>query len=217
MKKLVIFDLDGTLLNTLTDLTNSVNHTLKYFNQTPLSEKEIRYYLGFGPRHLLDKALKMEMSDYEYHDIYEIYNNYYRIHKNDYTRPYEGIVEVLVKLKESGYLLSVCSNKQDDATKSLVKDIFGDVFDFVIGSSDLYQKKPAPDMVYKTLEVLNVKKEDAIYIGDTEVDLKTASQSGLRSIAVLYGFRDKEDLRDFSPLAFVDEPRELVEVVKKHL
>lgn len=213
MRKLIIFDLDGTLLDTLTDLTNSVNHTLKHFKKAPLTEKEIRYYLGFGPRYLLDRAFKMEMNDYEYHDIYEIYDNHYSIHKNDYTKPYDGIVDVLKNLKESGYLISVCSNKQDDATKSLIKDIFGDLFDFVIGSSDAYQKKPAPDMVYKTLEALNVEKENALYIGDTEVDLKTAYNSGLKSIAVLYGFRDKEDLRNFSPLAFVDEPAQLVEII----
>lgn len=217
MKKLVIFDLDGTILNTLTDLTNSVNYVLEHYGLPLKKEEEIKYFLGYGPRHLLEKSFNKEFTDSEYNKVFQLYDNYYDKHQTDYTKPYEGIEEVLKQLKAEGYLLAVCSNKQDNATTKIIQDLFPNIFDVVMGTNSEFLKKPAPDMVLEILRLLKVKKESTIYIGDTEIDLKTAINAGIKKIAVLYGFRKKSDLIDYNPEYFVSETKEIIEIIKEEL
>lgn len=213
MKKLVIFDLDGTILDTLTDLTNSVNYVLKMFNKPLREEDEIKYFLGYGPRYLLEKSFNEEFSDLQYEKIYEIYNNYYSRHQLDFTKPYNGMNEVLKELKDKGYLLAVCSNKQESAVKELMTALFEDVFDKVMGTSPKFPAKPEPDMVLEIMNSLNVSKENTIYIGDTQVDLETAINANIKKIAVLYGFRKKSDLDAYNPEFYVNEPKELINII----
>lgn len=217
MKKLVIFDLDGTLLDTLTDLTNSVNYVLKQYKKPLKEELEIKYHLGYGPKYLLEKAFEKNFSDEEYKEVFSLYDNYYSKHQLDFTKPYEGIIDVLNELKREGYLLAVCSNKQESAVKELMDEMFNGIFDVMMGTSKLNKPKPNPEMVLKAMELLGVKKENTIYIGDTEVDLNTAINANIKKIAVLYGFRKKADLIKYKPEYFVDTPKELITLIKEIL
>lgn len=217
MKKLVIFDLDGTILNTLTDLTNSVNYVLKHYNKPLKTEEQIKYNLGYGPKYLLEKSFEKTFSEKEYEEAYTIYDDYYKAHQLDYTKPYEGIVDVLKELKASGYLLAVCSNKQESSVKALMEKLFKGVFDIVMGTSKTNKAKPKADMVFYILKSLDVEKENTIYIGDTQVDLKTAINAGIKKIAVLYGFREKHLLEEYNPEFYVNTPKELIKIIKENL
>lgn len=217
MKKLVIFDLDGTILNTLTDITNSVNYVLDFYSFKLRTEEEIKYFLGNGPRYLLEKSFNKKFEGQEYEDVFELYDNFYDKQKTNNTKPYEGIEEVLKDLKNEGYLLAVCSNKQDTATTKIIEELFPNIFDVVMGTSPKFLRKPSPEMVLEILRILKIKKENTIYIGDTEIDLKTAINANIKKIAVLYGFRKKSDLISYNPEYFVKETKEIIKIVKKEL
>lgn len=217
MKKLVIFDLDGTILNTIKDLTNSVNYVLKHYNMPLKKEEEIKYYLGYGPKYLLEKAFNKTFSEKEYQAVYSLYDNYYSKHQLDFTKAYDGIDIVLKDLKESGYLIAVCSNKQESAVKELMTTLFPNTFDIVMGTSSKFLPKPEPDMVLNILDELEVKKENTIYIGDTQVDMQTAINAKIKKIAVLYGFRKKTDLEFYNPEYYVNTPSELTRIIKEVL
>ena len=200
MGKLIIFDLDGTLLDTLTDITNSVNYTLKKFNKKSKTEQEIKYLLGHGPKYLLENAFG-EIKNFD--EVYKVYNEHYIIHQNDTTRPYPGVKEALEALKKKQFLLAVCSNKQDEITKSLIDELFPGIFSFAIGTSEKFKRKPASDMPNHIMKVLGVDKKDTFYVGDTETDMKTATNSQIRAIAVTYGFRTKEELEIYKPYKII--------------
>ncbi|NMA05808.1 MAG: HAD family hydrolase [Acholeplasmataceae bacterium] len=210
MIKLIIFDLDGTLLDTLTDITNSVNYTLNKFNKKPRTEEEIKYFLGQGPRYLLEKSFG-EIENYD--EVYKVYDAHYKIHQNDNTKPYPGVKETLEELKKTNLKLAVCSNKQDEITKSLIEDLFPGVFSFVIGTSEKFMRKPASDMPNHIMKSLGVTKKETIYVGDTETDMKTAINSNIRAIAVTYGFRRKEELEIFKPYKIISNLKELLEII----
>ncbi len=210
MIKLIIFDLDGTLLDTLTDITNSVNYTLNRFNKKLRTEEEIKYFLGQGPRYLLENSFgKIE----SYDEVYKVYDNHYKIHQNDNTKPYPGVKETLEELKKTDILLAVCSNKQDEITKSLMEKLFPNVFSFVIGTSEKFRRKPSSDMPNHIMKSLGVNKKDTIYIGDTETDMKTAMNSNVRAIAVTYGFRTKEELEVYKPYKIISNMQELLDII----
>lgn len=208
--KLIIFDLDGTLLDTLTDITNSVNYTLKHFNQPLRQEEEIKYFLGQGPKYLLTHAFQ-EITDYE--KVYAVYNNHYQRHQHDNTKPYDGVKETLDALKKTDILLAVCSNKQDAITKSLITSLFPNTFDYVIGTSDKLRRKPASDMPNHIIKTLNVSKEDVLYIGDTETDMLTAQNTGIKAIAVTYGFRSEAELEIYKPYKIINNLKEILKIV----
>ncbi|MDD2575661.1 MAG: HAD family hydrolase [Acholeplasmataceae bacterium] len=212
--KLVIFDLDGTILDTVKDLTNAVNHLLKQLNRPLIEDNQVKAYLGQGPKYLLEHALHEPLEGELFDNYYRIYNDFYQAHQLDYTKPYEGIYEVLKTLKELGYLLAVVSNKQEPVTKSLMESLFPNTFDVVIGTSKTNLPKPNPTMVLKVMKALNVTKEDTIYIGDTQTDMKTAINAELVKIAVLYGFRTKEDLIPYEPEYFARTPLEILDIIK---
>ncbi len=210
MIKLIIFDLDGTLLDTLTDITNSVNYTLNKFNKEPKTEEEIKYFLGQGPRYLLENSFG-EIENYD--EVFKVYDTHYKIHQNDNTKPYPGVKETLEELKKTNLKLAVCSNKQDEITKSLIEDLFPGVFSHVIGTSEKFMRKPASDMPNHIMKSLGVTKKETIYVGDTETDMKTAINSNIRAIAVTYGFRRKEELEIFKPYKIIDNLKELLEII----
>ena len=211
----VIFDMDGTLLNTLEDLRDSLNYALEKKGYPGRTLDEVRSFLGNGARVLLERATPENISKEDFNETYEIYSEYYLEHCRIKTRPYDGVMELLKKLSENGYKLAIVSNKGQDAVSELSKLYFGDYVETAIGENEKagIKKKPAPDTVFKALEILGCKASEAVYVGDSEVDRKTAENSGMDCISVTWGFRDRELLEELKPYAIVDEPVQILEFV----
>jgi len=192
--ELAIFDLDGTILDTLDDLNDSINYALAFHHLPARTREETRKNVGGGIRKLVVKSVG-ENGDEEMMDkVEETFKPYYGQHCKDKTKPYDGIIELVNEIKARGMKAAVVSNKGDYAVQILVKDYFGDVFDFALGERADIKRKPAPDMVYECLRVLGVDKKKAVYIGDSEPDIQTAVNSHMDCISVDYGFRSKETL-----------------------
>ena len=210
--KAVIFDLDGTLLNTLTDLSASVNYTLERFGFPLRSEREVRSYLGNGIRALVEKSLpadKKDMTD----ECLKVFKDYYDIHKDDNTAPYDGIVDMLRSVKAAGLKTAIVSNKYDAAVQYLKDVTFSGLIDFAVGEGNGIAAKPAPDGVWLALKKLNAVKEESVYVGDSEVDLMTAENSGLKCVAVTWGFRDREVLENAGAKIIVDDTEEMLKEI----
>ncbi len=211
--KAAIFDLDGTILDTLGDLFNSVNYSLKLCNLPSRTIDEVRSFVGNGIRLLIERAVPqntpIEITD----KCFEIFKSYYKNHSSVLTKPYPGIAELLKELKNNGISLAVVSNKADFAVQALVEQYFPRVFDFAVGEKENIRRKPAPDSVLCALNYLNVNKSEAIYIGDSEVDIETARNAGISCIAVLWGFRDEKFLCSLNPDYIVSKPSEIAEVI----
>lgn len=192
--KLIIFDMDGTTLDTLEDLANSLNFALKNsgFPQRGLSE--VRSFVGNGIRRLVERGVPMGTSTDITEGVLADFTKHYKAHCSDNTKPYIGIIDLLITLKEKGYQTAVVSNKADDAVQTLCMEHFPNLFDAIAGEKQGVRKKPAPDTVNNVLEQLNTDREDAIYIGDSEVDIETAENAGMECISVDWGFRDREEL-----------------------
>ena len=206
--KAVIFDLDGTLLNTLTDLSASVNYTLERFGFPLRSEREVRSYLGNGIRALVEKSLP-DMTD----ECLKVFKDYYDIHKDDNTAPYDGIVDMLRSVKAAGLKTAIVSNKYDAAVQYLKDVTFSGLIDFAVGEGNGIAAKPAPDGVWLALKKLNAVKEESVYVGDSEVDLMTAENSGLKCVAVTWGFRDREELILRGAKNVIDAPDRLASLL----
>ena len=210
--KAVIFDLDGTLLNTLTDLSASVNYTLERFGFPLRSEREVRSYLGNGIRALVERSLpadKKDMTD----ECLKVFKDYYDIHKDDNTAPYDGIVDMLRSVKAAGLKTAIVSNKYDAAVQYLKDVTFSGLIDFAVGEGNGIAAKPAPDGVWLALKKLDAVKEESVYVGDSEVDLMTAENSGLKCVAVTWGFRDREELILRGAKNVIDAPDRLASLL----
>lgn len=205
-----MFDLDGTLLNTLEDLTDSVNYALAQYGCPPRSLEEVREFIGNGARKLIERSLPGLDNDPAVEDVLATYQAYYKTHSQIKTRPYEGIVETLAALREK-YPIAIVSNKPDAATKVLCKEFFGDVY--ARGESTDCPRKPAPDMLQKAMEIIGV--DTCIYVGDSEPDVLTAKNLGVKCLSVLWGFRDQETLRSVGARYFCDDPRKLPEILEQ--
>lgn len=216
MKKIttIIWDLDGTLLNTLEDLTDSVNYMLSIHNYPQRSIEEIRSFVGNGLAKLTERALPDTVTPEEYNTCLSEFKAYYKMHMQDKTGPYEGILDVLKTLQTKGYHMAVVSNKADAAVKELIPIYFGDLLPVAIGDMEGREKKPAPDSVYEAMKQLGVTKEDCIYIGDSDVDVNTAKNSGIPGIAVLWGFRTKEQLEAVGATMFAETPEDLIALLE---
>ena len=211
MKTGILFDLDGTLLNTLEDLTDSVNHILKQYGCPTRPQREIRSFLGNGARNLIEQALPGTPNDPPVDEVLAAYQVWYREHSQIKTRPYEGILEALEEIRRE-FPVAVVSNKPDRAVKPLCRDFFGqDVF--ALGESDACPRKPAPDMVYQGMAAIGV--ETCIYVGDSEVDVFTANNAGVPCLTVLWGFRDKDFLVENGAKHFCDDPKKLLQCLKE--
>lgn len=206
--KAVIFDLDGTLLNTLSDLYLSVNHMLEKFGFPLRSEREVRSFLGSGVKVLVNKSLPPS-SDAFKEECLSVFKEYYDKHKSDHTAPYQGIISMLKELHARGFLTAIVSNKYDGAVKRLKEDYFGSLVDFAVGEGQGIRIKPAPDGVEKALEALGVKKEESVYAGDSEVDYLTAKNADMNFVAVSWGFRDRAELVETGAETIIDKPDEL--------
>lgn len=214
MKNTVVWDMDGTILNTLEDLKDSVNHAVVTYGFRPYNLQEIRAMLGNGVKVLMELAVPNGYNNPKFDECFETFKEYYQLHMNDKTRPYDGIPEVMQELRDKGYKQAIVSNKIDSAVQKLARTYYPFV-DIAIGERDGLQRKPQPDMVWAALDELGVKKETAVYIGDSEVDLATAKNSGLDSISVAWGFRDIKMLESIGAEIIVEQPKDLIDILDK--
>jgi len=210
--KAVIFDLDGTLLDTCNDLANAVNFALNK-NGFPTHNPEMfKIFTGDGTDVMITRALPENRRDIEtLKKVREDYFEFYNAHSGEFTRPYEGIPELLESLKERGIMLAVTSNKIEFMTQSVIKHYFGDTFDFVIGQSENVPPKPNPLMVFKAMKNLGVEPSECLYVGDTGVDAKTGKNAGIFTVGVLWGFRAREELIENGADSVVDKPCQILE------
>ena len=207
-----IFDLDGTLLDTLGDLAASVNFALRTHGMPEHSLDDVRRFVGNGVRKLMERAVPDGADNPLFDEAFATFRQHYMAHSLDTTRPYEGIPEALEDLKASGCHLAVVSNKMMAATQALCSHFFPDTIEVAIGEHEAegIRKKPAPDTVVAALKALGVGKEGAVYVGDSEVDIQTARNSGLPCISVLWGFRHRDFLQQNGAEAFISAPSELL-------
>ena len=213
----VIFDMDGTVLDTLEDLTVSVNYVLSKFNMPEHSEEEYRKFFGNGIKYALKCAVTEETPEEVIEEMLPIFREHYNEHCLDRTKPYDGIIELMSMLKANGYKMAIVSNKIDSAVKELNDRFFSEYVDVAIGEKPGIKRKPAPDTVLAALDELGSKKEAAVYIGDSEVDLQTALNSELPCISVLWGFRDKDFLISKGASVFAETPEEVYDILKKKI
>lgn len=205
-----IFDLDGTLLDTLVDLMNAVNFALEKYGQPPRTYEEIRHFVGNGIRNLVLRSVADGTTEEEFEYIFWTFKEYYSKHSQDNTKPYDGVLEVLEWLKEKGVPTAIVSNKIDSAVKQLCEDFFTTV-DFAVGEREGVPRKPAPDNVLWAMENLGADPNTTVYIGDSEVDVLTAKNSNLPCLSVLWGFRSREEVEAAGGTTFVSEPEQLKE------
>ncbi|MBE5845022.1 MAG: HAD-IIIA family hydrolase [Butyrivibrio sp.] len=213
--KAVIFDLDGTLLYTLEDLKNSVNYALEKHGMPVCTLDEIQYRVGNGVQKLMERCVDGGLENPEFEETFSDFKEHYKIHCNDNSGPYDGILDMIEKLKENGYKLAIVSNKFMDATKELAKLYFKDTIDVAIGESKGIRKKPAPDTVIEAMKTLGVTAKDCIYVGDSDVDIKTAANSGMPCICVAWGFRTRQEQMEAGGEIFADVPMDIFDIVEK--
>lgn len=193
----VIFDLDGTLLDTLEDLADALNYALKKHEYPVRSLGEVRSFVGNGVQKLVERALPRGLENPDFDKVFADFKEYYAVHCEDKTDTYAGVTDLIGKLSDKGLKMAVVSNKLDGAVKQLCSARFGGKIECAIGEVEGIRRKPFPDMVEKALLLLGSTKEETVYVGDSEVDLQTAANSGLDCISVTWGFRDEDFLADF--------------------
>lgn len=207
--ELIIFDLDGTILNTLEDLTDSVNHALIKYGYPTRTMEEVRSFVGNGLMMLTRRAIAPETDETMIQTVLAEQKAYYKEHCSDKTMPYAGIMELLGDLKEAGCKLAVVSNKADYAVQILCEQYFPGIFHMSVGEKENVRKKPAPDSVNTVLQELQVEKTKAVYVGDSEVDIETAKNAGLDAVLVTWGFRDAGFLQERGAKTLVNTANEL--------
>ena len=213
----IIFDMDGTLLDSLTDLQNTLNYCFKKEGFPERTYQEVRTFVGNGLRTLIERAVPQGTPDEKTDEILEIFKPHYMEHCMDYTAPYAGIMDMLAKLKDAGYKMAIVSNKADAALKHLSEHFFGEFIDVAVGERAGMNKKPAPDLVYLAMEEIGATKDNTVYIGDSEVDYQTAMNSGLKCISVLWGFRDKDLLESYGAKCFANTPNDVVKMLEEEI
>lgn len=211
--ELLIFDLDGTVLDTLEDLYLATDYALSRFGLEKRTKEEVRAFVGNGIKRLVELSVPSGTDEKTVDGVFSAFNEYYAVHCADNTRPYDGIADVIKKLKEQGVKTAVVSNKADYAVKALCEKYFDGLFDFAVGEREGIRRKPAPDSVNEALRVLNTEKENAVYIGDSEVDVKTAANANIKCICVLWGFRSRETLVLNGGENFAESPRDILKYI----
>lgn len=205
-----VFDLDGTLLETLKDLAASTNFALRQYDMPEHSIEDVRMFVGNGVKKLMERAIPNGLDNPKFEEVYATFRQHYLNHNLDTTKPYDGIPELLRELKGRGKKLAIVSNKFYAATQDLARHFFPDTIEVAIGERENIKKKPAPDTVVEALRQLGISKEGAVYIGDSDVDIMTARNSGLPCASVLWGFRDKEFLLEHGATFFAEKPEDLL-------
>ncbi len=215
MIKGIIFDMDGTILNTIDDVVASVNYAMRYFNLPEKTVQEVKDGIGRGAINLIEDVVPRGTSEADIYKIYEVYQTYYDQHTNDFTAPYEGILDLLKTLKNNGYKLAVVSNKYRYLVEALNHDIFKDYFDISMGEMDGVPIKPAPDMIHIALKEMNLSKDEVIFIGDSDVDMMTATNANIKSIGVTWGYRSKEVLIKHKADHIIDQPKDIIKIINE--
>lgn len=208
----IVFDLDGTLLNTLEDLADSVNYAMEQYGLPTRTLEEVRCFVGNGVGKLIERAIPGGLEHPCYKEILAVFKAHYEVHCNDKTKAYEGILPMLERAGQEGYRLAIVSNKFDDAVKQLNEKYFKRYIKVAIGESAMVKRKPAPDTVYQALAELSSQAENAVYVGDSEVDIQTAAHVPMRCVSVTWGFRTEEQLlaAGAKPARMIRTPRELL-------
>ncbi len=209
----VIFDLDGTLLNTLDDLCDSVNYALRGAGMPERSLDEIRRFVGNGVQRLMELAVPEGMENPEFEAVFRVFKEHYSVHCNDKTGPYPQIMELLEALQKQGYKMAIVSNKFHDGVQELRKLYFGEYLTVARGQKEGIRKKPAPDMVMEALKELGSSVETSVYVGDSEVDIATAANSGMDCIVVAWGFRTREEQKRAGGKIFADSPLDILDLL----
>ena len=209
----VIFDMDGTLLDTLEDLTDATNVGLAHGGYPARTLEEIRRFVGNGVHTLMVKALPQEASKADVEHCLTAFKEYYAQHWQDKTAPYAGIVPLLAELRRRGIKTAVISNKYEQAVVELCRDYFPGSFDAIRGEREGVPRKPAPEGIYSILDELGAEKRSTVYVGDSEVDMATAKNAGLKSVGVTWGFRSRALLEEKGADHIIDEPQQLLDVI----
>lgn len=205
-----IFDLDGTLLDTLADLAASTNYALHAHGMPERTIDEVRRFVGNGVRRLMEQAVPEGTEAALFEAVLATFRQHYLEHSLDATQPYPGIMEMLGRLKAAGKATAVVSNKFDAATKALCRHFFGDLVDVAIGESERIRRKPAPDTVVEAMRLLGVGRHQAVYVGDSDVDIATAAHCQIPCVSVLWGFRDRDFLIRHGATRFIESPGEIL-------
>lgn len=213
MYKLAVFDMDGTILDTLEDLKDSTNYALEKCGYPTRTYDEVRRFVGNGIRKLIERAVPEGLAVEQIDRVHEVFTEHYKVHCADKTKAYDGIKPLLEKLRARGVKTAVVSNKADYGVQELCKEYFDGLFDYAVGEREGIRRKPAPDAVNEALRVLGMSKSEAVYIGDSDVDFETAKNAELPCISVLWGFRDEEFLREKGATLFVHDPAEIYDIV----
>ena len=209
----VIFDLDGTLLNTLEDLMDSVNFALKRLGMPERSYEEIRHFVGNGVQCLMERSVPDGKENPKFEEAFRLFRDYYGVHCNDKTGLYPGITALLKALKEENFQMAIVSNKYYEGVQQLREQYFKDYLTVAIGEKEGIRKKPAPDTVLTALGELGISRERAVYVGDSEVDIATAANTGMDCIVVEWGFRTKQGQEEAGGRVFVKEPMEILKLL----
>ncbi len=217
MIKAVIYDVDGTVLDTLSTIAHYGNKALKQFGFLPLPEENYKHYAGNGAKVLIEKMLEASGVSVNEHfeNVFTYYNEIYNASPVAYTKPFEGITELVVALKEKGIKQAVVSNKPDFATRGVMSACFRDEFDRVYGARDGVKLKPDPNALLSVLDELGVDKSECLYVGDTSVDMDTGRNADVKTVGVLWGFRDREELEEHGADYIVDKPEQILEIVNE--
>lgn len=217
MIKLCIFDLDGTLTDTIESLTYSVDKTLKEMGLSEITGEQCQSFVGNGARYLMDKSIRAagDEDGERLDEAMEIYGRIFDENCTYHVTPYDGIVDMLSELHKREIHLAVLSNKPHRQTVKVAQTIFGkDAFDVVQGQKEGIKRKPAPDGIYAVLDKLSVSKEECLYVGDSEVDIATGKNAGVKTVSVAWGFRTEEELRESGASLLIHEPREIIDCLK---
>lgn len=209
----IIFDLDGTLLNTLDDIRDSLNVALAKKGYPLKTLEEVRSFVGDGVKTLVKRSVPSSCTDAEIHDILTDYKTDYKLNMENKTRPYNGIMELLLNLHRYNYKMAIVSNKYDSAVKSLSKTYFGNIIPVAIGESTDVKRKPAPDSVFEAVKELGADLGRTILVGDSEVDVATAKSAGIPCIGVTWGFRSREILNQAGVDFIIDTPKEILTLI----
>lgn len=208
-----VFDLDGTLIDTLEDLKNSVNYALGQFGFPERTYDEIKSFVGNGVAKLVYRSAPADTADETKAKLLALFKEHYMAHSMVFTAPYEGIEEMLTELKNAGVRTAVVTNKMQDAAFDLIETFFGSYIDVVIGQVDSLPQKPEPDGVWLAIEKLGEKRENAVYIGDSDVDCLTAKNSALPVIGCVWGFRGREVLEECGADYIAESPSDVVKII----
>jgi phosphoglycolate phosphatase len=213
--KLAIFDLDGTLADTIDDITSAVNHVMEHYGFPMVTSDRVKYMVGDGIKELMTRAFPEDKREDPVllSEALLIFKDYYNVHFCDYTVPYDGIIAMLDELKRNGVRLSVVTNKNEEAVGLIIEKLFAGYFDIVIGNSDRVKQKPDPSSVLYIIEKTGATPQETYYIGDAYTDIYTAKNAGVKGIGVLWGFRTYSELHDAGADYIVKAPQEIVSII----